>query len=97
MCDLFLHRPSISASSSIHPSIHVASEGGVMMNGLQAAQELFVGAARRRHGLKDGLEGAAVQLLVDLVPVEVHGHQAEEVDVHYLAAAHPADDVGQQG
>ena len=52
------------------------------MDALQAAQQLVVGAAGRGYHLEDGLEGAAVQLLVDLVPVEIHGHQAEEADVH---------------
>lgn len=65
------------------------------MDGLQAAQQLVVRAARRRHGLKDGLERPAVQLLVDLVAVEVHGDQAEQADVHRLAGAHSADHVRQ--
>ena len=68
-----------------------------MVDGLQAAQQLVVGGARRGHRLEHRLEGAAVQLLVDLVPVEVHSHQAEEVDVHHLAAAHPADHMGKSG
>lgn len=67
------------------------------MDALQAAQQLVIRAARRRHRLKNGLESPAVQLLVNLVPVEVHGHQTEQVDVHNLAGAHSADHVWQSG
>lgn len=73
----------------------------VLVDGLQAAQQLVVRAAGHRHRLKDRLEGPAVQLLVNLVPVEVHGHHAEQVDIHHLDGAHSTDHMwesgGQQG
>lgn len=65
------------------------------MDRLQTAQQLVIRAAWRGHSLKDGLESPAVQLLVNLVPVEIHGHQAKQVDVHHLAGAHSADHVWQ--
>lgn len=65
------------------------------MDGLQAAQQLEIRAAGRGHGLKDGLESPAVQLLIYLVSVEVHGNQAEQIDVHDLTGAHAADHVWQ--
>lgn len=64
-----------------------------MVDALQAAQQLMVGAPRTRHHLKDRLEGPAVQLLVDLVPIEVHGDQAEQADVHCVGFAHSTDHV----
>lgn len=67
------------------------------MDGLQAAQQLKIRAAGRGHRLKDGLESPAVQLLVYLVSVEIHGDQTEQVDVHHLAGAHAADHVRQSG
>lgn len=73
------------------------SERSVLVDWSQAAQQLMISAARRGHGLKHWLKSPAVQLLVDLVPVEVHGHQAEQVDVHHLTGAHSADDVWKSG
>lgn len=67
------------------------------MDGLQAAQELEIGAAGRGHRLEDGLESPAVQLLVYLVSVEIHGDQTEQVDVHHLTGAHAADHMWQSG
>lgn len=67
------------------------------MDGLQTAQQLVVRAARRGHRLKDRLESPAVKLLVNLVPVEIHGNQTEQVDVHDLAGTHPADHMWQSG
>lgn len=67
------------------------------MDGLQAAQQLEIGAARRGHSLKDGLESPAVQLLIYLVSVEIHGNQAEQIDIHNLTGAHAADHVWQSG
>lgn len=63
------------------------------MDGLQAAQQLEIRAAWRGHCLKDRLESPAVQLLIYLVPVEIHGNQAEQVDIHHLAGSHAADHV----
>lgn len=73
------------------------SEWCVLMDRLQAAQQLEIRAAGRGHRLKDGLESPAVQLLVYLVSVEIHGDQTEQVDVHHLAGAHAADHVRQSG
>lgn len=73
------------------------SERCILVDGLQTAQQLVIRAAWRGHGLKDRLESPAVQLLVNLVPVEIHGDQAEQVDVHHLAGAHAADHVRQPG
>lgn len=63
------------------------------MDGLQAAQQLEIRAAGRGHSLKDGLESPAVQLLIYLVSVEIHGDQAEQIDVYDLTGAHAADHV----
>lgn len=71
------------------------SARGALVNAPQTCQQPLVWVSWRRHHLEHGLEGPAVQLLLYLVSVKVRGHQAEEVDVHVLQLAHPADDVGQ--
>lgn len=63
----------------------------------QTSQQSMVWVSRSRDHLEHGLEGPAVQLLLYLVSVKVCGHQAEEVNVHSLQLAHPADDVGKAG
>ncbi|KAA8594546.1 hypothetical protein FQN60_011681 [Etheostoma spectabile] len=77
-----------------HRSTGLETHGPVCQT---TAQQPVIRAAWRGHSLKDGLEGPAVQLLVNLVPVEVHGHQTEQVDVHHLTRAHTADHVWQSG
>lgn len=77
-------------------TIRQCSEGRVLMNGLQAAKQLVVGAARRGHSLKHRLEGPAIQLLIDLMSIEIHSNKTEKVHVNHLTGAHPADHVGQK-
>lgn len=60
---------------------------------LQTGQEAVVWGSWRCHHLKHRLEGSAIQLLIDLVPVEVYGHQAEDVNIHLLWFPHSADNV----
>lgn len=67
------------------------------MDWLQTAQQLVIRAAWRGHSLKYWLESSAVQLLVNLMAVEIHGHQAEQVNIHHLTGAHSADHVWQSG
>lgn len=67
------------------------------MNALQTAQQLVIRATGGCHHLKNRLEGSAVQLLVDLVSVEVHGYQTEQANVHGVCLAHAADHVRQAG
>lgn len=63
----------------------------------QTSQQLVVRVSWCCNHLKHGLKGPAVQLLLYLVSVKVCGHQAEEVNVHLLQLAHPADDVWKAG
>lgn len=59
------------------PLVHfslLSSERFVLMDRLQTVQELVIRAAWRGHSLKDRLESSAVQFLINLVPVEIHGH-----------------------
>lgn len=64
---------------------------------LQTCQQSVIGVSWHGDHLEHGLEGPAVKLLLYLVSVEVRGHQAEEVHVHLLQLAHPADDVREAG
>lgn len=69
------------------------SAGGAPVHVSQTRQQPVVWASWRCHHLKHRLEGPAVELLLYLVSVKVGGDQAEEVHVHLLQLAHPADDV----
>lgn len=95
-----LYSPCFFAPQALFPCLLVrlssrSSQKFILMDRLQTAQQLVIWTAWWSHSLKDGLESPAVQLLVNLVSVEVHGHQAKQVDIHHLAGAHSADDVWQ--
>lgn len=63
----------------------------------QTSQQSMIRVSWCCDHLEHRLKGPAVQLLFYLVSVKVRGHQAEEVNVHLLQLAHPADDVGKAG
>lgn len=58
---------------------------------MQTAEQLEIWATWRSHSLKNRLESPAVQLLIDLVTIKIHGHQAEQVDIHSLTGTHSAN------
>ena len=64
---------------------------------MQTSKQLVIRAIWHSHSLKDRLESPTVQLLIDLVPIKIHGHQAEQVDIHSLTGTHSANYVWQSG
>lgn len=84
------------------PGTSAGTQGGHSARGnlvdvLQTSQQSVIGVSRYCNHLEHRLEGPAIKLLLYLVSVKVRGHQAEEVRVHLLQFAHPADDVGKAG
>ncbi|KAL8207722.1 UNVERIFIED_CONTAM: hypothetical protein K2H54_060989 [Gekko kuhli] len=75
----------------------VASDGASarrdLVHVLQAREQAVIGAPRGCDHLKHRLKGSAIQFLIYLMPVEVYGHQAEEVYVHLLQFSHSADNM----
>lgn len=51
---------------------------------LQTSQQAMVWGSWRCYHLKHRLEGPPIQFFINLVSVEVYGHQTEDVNIHLL-------------
>lgn len=51
---------------------------------LQTSEQAMVWGSWRCHHLKHRLESSPIQFLIDLVSVEVYGHQTEDVNIYLL-------------
>lgn len=60
---------------------------------LQTSQQAMVWGSWRCHHLKHWLERSPIQFFIDLVSVEVYGHQTEDVNIHLLWFSHSADNM----
>lgn len=87
---LVIHIPTLVMQFHYTPGCSTCCD---LVDILQTSQQAMVWGSWRCHHLKHRLEGSPIQFFIDLVAVEVYGHQTEDINIHLLWFSHSADNM----